>query len=532
MEASISKKIVSSTYLGSKGANMMVWTFLVIFVAVLGSLYLHLGNSLNENAFQIMAKNVGWRHERRPCLVTRALFTQQVTYHRFQSGCKRWSQRVVSEVIRCSVGHRVCREHMYGFSVLFGGSWLIVAAIVGSNFGELYQCCGRQPFLKSGVKRLRFSFYTHCLYIIFALFFILHVGIGYFFIMLPGFYLFMIDRFLRFLQSRSSVRLLSARVLPCHTLELNFAKSPGLSYNPTSIIFVNVPSISKLQWHPFTISSNSRLESDILSVIIRSEGSWSTKLYQMLSSPSSVDRLDVFIEGPYGPPSNHFLRHDTLVMVSGGSGITPFISIIRELMFWSKTSECKTPDVILIAAFKSSADLTMLDLLLPMTSSQSELSNLQLQIRAYVTRENEPAINNSTRSIWFRPHPTDTPMAAILGPSSWLWLTVLTLLAICVSIAATASAAVFWNKRQYAKEAKQIENMEGQTSEGSPFLRPYNVDRELESLPQQSIAEATKIHYGERPDLKRILLECKGSSIGVSVCGPTKMRRCCSNLFI
>ena len=73
-------------------------------------------------------------------------------------------------------------------------------------------------------------------------------------------------------------------------------------------MFVNVPSISKLQWHPFTISSNSRLEPDKLSVIIKSEGSWSTKLYEMLSSPSSIDRLDVSIEGPYGPASNHFLR--------------------------------------------------------------------------------------------------------------------------------------------------------------------------------------------------------------------------------
>ncbi|XWS76990.1 hypothetical protein CRYUN_Cryun01aG0225500 [Craigia yunnanensis] len=396
-------------------------------------------------------------------------------------------------------------------------------------------------------KTFELFFYTHYLYIIFVLFFILHVGIGYAFIMLPGFYLFMIDRFLRFLQSRRSVRLLSARVLPCDILELNFAKNLGLSYNPTSIMFVNVPSISKLQWHPFTISSNSRLEPDKLSVIIKSEGSWSTKLYQMLSSPSSIDRLDVSIEGPYGPASNHFLRHDKLVMVSGGSGITPFISIIRELIFRSKTSQLKTPAMILIAAFKSSSDLTMLDLLLPMTGSPSELSNLQLQIEAYVTREKEPTTDNSkrVRCIWFKPHQTDIPMAAILGPNSWLWFSaiisssfiifliligiitryyiypidhnknefslfkkaLLNILAICVSIAATASAAVFWNKRRYARESNQIQNMQGQTPEGSPNLMPYNADRELESLPHQSLAEATKIHYGERPDLKSKFLQ-------------------------
>lgn len=69
-----------------------------------------------------------------------------------------------------------------------------------------------------------------------------------------------------------------------------------------------MPSISKLQWHPFTITSNSNLETEMLSVMIKSEGSWSRKLHQMLSSPSSIDRLEVSVEGPYGPASTHFLR--------------------------------------------------------------------------------------------------------------------------------------------------------------------------------------------------------------------------------
>ena len=82
-----------------------------------------------------------------------------------------------------------------------------------------------------------------------------------------------------------------------------------MKYHPTSTMFINVPSISKLQWHPFTITSSSNLEPEKLSVVIKSEGSWSKKLYQMLSSPtSSIDRLEVAVEGPYGPVSTNFLR--------------------------------------------------------------------------------------------------------------------------------------------------------------------------------------------------------------------------------
>src|ERR1044072_4163161 len=73
-------------------------------------------------------------------------------------------------------------------------------------------------------KAFEVFIYTHYLYIIFMIFFIFHVGISYASIMLPGFYIFLVDRFLRFLQSRSQVRVVSARVLPCETVELNFSK--------------------------------------------------------------------------------------------------------------------------------------------------------------------------------------------------------------------------------------------------------------------------------------------------------------------
>ncbi|KAK8269017.1 hypothetical protein V6Z11_D11G103400 [Gossypium hirsutum] len=667
---SISKKVVS-TYFGTQAPNMLIWTFPVLFVASLGSLYLHLGKNSNQDASQSNEKKHRRALWRKPVLVKgplgivsgielallimfiALLVWSLVTYLRrlhtitpkaaAKEGVKVWEMKLFEVALWIGLTGNVCLAFLFypvtrGSSVLpllgltsegsikyhiwlghmtmvlftiHGICYIIDWAVTGnisemlkwshshiSNVaGEIALLGGlglwAATFPQIRRKTFELFFYAHHLYIIFVFFFILHVGIDYTFIMLPGFYLFIVDRYLRFLQSRTSVRLLSARLLPCNVVELNFAKTHGLTYNPTSIMFVNVPSISKLQWHPFTVSSNSNMEPDKLTVIIKSEGSWSTKLHQMLSSP--IKRLDVSIEGPYGPQSNHFLRfanksyqlktlfllsllknyltvqiffkHDTIVMVSGGSGISPFISIIRELIFRSKICQCKTPDMILIAVFKSSLDLTMLDLLLPMTGSPSDLSNLKLHIEAYVTKEKEPTTDNSkrVRSILFKPLPTDKPMAPILGPNSWFWLAaiisssfimfliligiitrfyiyprdhnknefsastkaVLNVLAISfnsVSIAATASAAIFWNKKQYSREATQVQNIEGQAPLGSPDLRAYNGDRELESLPHQSLAQATKVHYGGRPDLKRMLFERKGESVGVLVCGPKKLR--------
>ncbi|KAK3037218.1 hypothetical protein RJ639_030111 [Escallonia herrerae] len=271
-------------------------------------------------------------------------------------------------------------------------------------------------------KAFELFFYTHHLYIFFLAFFILHVGFSYCWITLPGFYLFLVDRCLRFLQSQQRVRLFSAHLLPCQAVELNFSKSPGLGYNPTSTIFINVPAISKLQWHPFTITSSSNMDPEKLSVVIKSEGSWSHRLYEKLALP--MERLEVSLEGPYGPASTHFLRHDTLVMVSGGSGVTPFISIICELLFTSGTTSFKTPRLLLVTVFKKSVDLNMLDLLLPVSGTICDFSKLRLQIEAYVTRENGPTRDGQKphMTVWFKPSTSDAPVSASLGSNSWLWL--------------------------------------------------------------------------------------------------------------
>lgn len=74
------------------------------------------------------------------------------------------------------------------------------------------------------------------------------------------------------------------------------------------MVFINVPKISKLQWHPFTVISSCKMETDILSVAVKTGGSWSNKLYQELSS-SALDHLNVSVEGPYGPTTtSQFLR--------------------------------------------------------------------------------------------------------------------------------------------------------------------------------------------------------------------------------
>ncbi|MED6107675.1 hypothetical protein PIB30_016294 [Stylosanthes scabra] len=432
----------------------------------------------------------------------------------------------------------------------------------------------------SRVRRKMFQvfFYTHHLYGLYILMYGIHVGVSYMCMIAPGIFLFLIDRHLRFLQSRKHARFISARLLPSSTLELTFSKAAGLYYNPTSIVFINVPKVSKLQWHPFTVSSSCNLETDTLSVVIKGVGDWSNKLYKELSSlTSDLDHLSVSVEGPYGPSHAHFLRHKQIVMVSGGNGITPFISIIRELIFQKQQQQSHTPTtlLLLVCAFKNSSDLTILDLILPLSYSSStphhhnnNNNNLQLQIEAYITREEEGETSHQQKTsiIWFKQNPSDTPISSVLGPNNWLWLCFiisssflmfLLLLGIvtryyinpkqnsdgevydwtlkvlwfmflsCGGISACCSAVFVWCKRLNDFENMKISNVQASvTNAPSPSTRTRTrlEERELESFPHQTLMEATKVHFGARPDLKKILYECKGEDVGVMVCGPRSMR--------
>ncbi|GLT78043.1 hypothetical protein SLA2020_495920 [Shorea laevis] len=440
-----------STYFGKQGANMLIYTFPILFIATLGCLYLHLGKKNVDSDTERNVENSRLASWKRPVLVKGPLGIVswiELSFLTMFIGMLVWSFASYLHGMFANVTQQAAHEgeHVKEWEANLESSALmlgLIGNIYTSNFTDaqmadkigISNVAGEVALLAgivmcatsfSSLRRKIFElfFYTHHLYIIFLVSFVLHVEFSYSCIMLPGFYLFLIDRYLRFLQSQLRVRLVSARVLPCEAVELTFSKNPGLSYTPTSSVFINVPSISKLQWHPFTITSSSKMDLDKLSVIIKSNGSWSQKMYQMLSSPSPMDRMEVSIEGPYGPPSTHFLKHDMLVMVSGGSGITPFISIIRELLFRSNTKGGKTPRVLLICAFKKSLDLTMLQLLFPVSGTNLDTSCLQLQIEAYMTREREPTTDDQKllQTIWFKPNALDAPISAVLGTNNWLWL--------------------------------------------------------------------------------------------------------------
>lgn len=73
-------------------------------------------------------------------------------------------------------------------------------------------------------------YYTHHLYTIFIIVLALHLGDSVFSCAAGGIFLFILDRFLRFWQSRRKVGMVSATCLPCGTLELVLSKPRGTTH--------------------------------------------------------------------------------------------------------------------------------------------------------------------------------------------------------------------------------------------------------------------------------------------------------------
>lgn len=237
-------------------------------------------------------------------------------------------------------------------------------------------------------KRFELFYYTHHLYIIFIIFFLFHGGDRHFYMVFPGVFLFALDKLLRILQSMQETCILSAQVFPCKAVGLTFPKDPRLKYAPTSLLFLKIPSISKIQWHPFSVTSCSSVDEHTISIIIKSDGEWTNSLFNKICVQADQSEcIPATVEGPYGPATLDFLRYDNLLMVAGGIGITPFLSILQERASHLSNGRNEYPAKIqLIFSVKKSQDVCLLN---PVLSQILDFQKFRIVLKVFVTQENQ-----------------------------------------------------------------------------------------------------------------------------------------------
>ncbi|KAI0639509.1 NADPH oxidase [Trametes polyzona] len=174
------------------------------------------------------------------------------------------------------------------------------------------------------------------------------------------------ERVWREIRARRATRLSKVLVHPSGAMELRIIK-PSFKYVAGQWLFIQVPDISGLQWHPFTITSAP--EDPYVSVHIRQVGDWTYALGERVGAGPQVvaamtkaalkgDEKDesvygtrgdfveiestgralpaVRIDGPYGAPAEDVFNVEVAVLIGAGIGVTPFASILKHIWYRQK----------------------------------------------------------------------------------------------------------------------------------------------------------------------------------------------------
>ena len=181
--------------------------------------------------------------------------------------------------------------------------------------------------------------------------------------LLGGLVLWLVDHALRFSAVRRHVRVCSLDVeadgaVICLGYECDVpgaaagAESEGpLAHAMGQFVFLQVPAIATVEWHPFSISSApaDMAPGDLLTTHhIRCVGdaSFTGRLRALARSidgdGDALASLVVNVDGPYGLPTE-FERYDEILFVGGGIGVTPLHSSFRALYQLAKHNPAAMP---------------------------------------------------------------------------------------------------------------------------------------------------------------------------------------------
>ncbi|XP_028314778.1 NADPH oxidase 1 [Gouania willdenowi] len=151
--------------------------------------------------------------------------------------------------------------------------------------------------------------------------------------------LYIFERLLRLIRYMQTVQYRKIVMRPSKVLELQLVKA-GFKMEVGQYVFLNCPSISQLEWHPFTMTSAP--EEDFFSVHIRSAGDWTDKLIDIMQKlPEGAQGPKMGVDGPFGTASEDVFDYEVSMLVGAGIGITPFASILKSIWYKFKNSNPK-----------------------------------------------------------------------------------------------------------------------------------------------------------------------------------------------
>jgi hypothetical protein len=125
---------------------------------------------------------------------------------------------------------------------------------------------------------------------------------------------------------------------PGGVIALQFPRHMFARHALGNYVFLNFPTVSPFEWHPYTLSSG---PNDVMAEVhIKSLGDHTGKLLEKVKaieasgsgsgSGGKAPKLWMRVDGPYGHLSLNYKRYRTVVLVGGGVGVTPMVALIKD----------------------------------------------------------------------------------------------------------------------------------------------------------------------------------------------------------
>ncbi|XP_058116475.1 NADPH oxidase 4-like [Anopheles ziemanni] len=125
-------------------------------------------------------------------------------------------------------------------------------------------------------------------------------------------------------------------------LRLQFLRKSTVKVRPGQYVLLQCPSISALEWHPFTITELPTDTSNNLTLTIKVRGDWTEELYERIGQREHArrnvgemdpyGRMNFLLDGPYPSVMSSMLDYKRILFIGAGIGITPFVTIMRLLL--------------------------------------------------------------------------------------------------------------------------------------------------------------------------------------------------------
>ncbi|XP_030056022.1 NADPH oxidase 4 [Microcaecilia unicolor] len=154
--------------------------------------------------------------------------------------------------------------------------------------------------------------------------------------------LYCAERLYRYIRSARPVTVTSVIIHPCNVIEVRMIKE-NFNAKPGQYITLHCPRVSALESHPFTLTMCPTATKETFGIHLKVVGDWTERFQDILLSHSSqgTEILPIlrqrvyptlYVDGPFGSPSEEVLNYEVSLCAAGGIGVTPFASILNQLL--------------------------------------------------------------------------------------------------------------------------------------------------------------------------------------------------------